>query len=294
LAASLAWLALAHSPLPQLANALVLAFAVVQLGLAAHDVTHRQVLRGKCASDALGCFLWNLGCGLSLAWWRDKHSRHHRHPNERGRDPDLYAVFAFDREEAARRSGTLRLIARHQAAAFPLLVACTAAYFQVLSLAFLVRRRPRGWGLELALLAVRHAAFLGLVFVALEPGFGAAFLALHYAATGWYLGGVFATNHYGLPVHDAPGGDRTLHVTRNVRTGWLGDYLFGGLNYQIEHHLYPSLPRFALRRVSAQVRARSTRLGLPYHETGWAQALRAVMRDFHGVGRNLRRAARAA
>jgi fatty acid desaturase len=286
--ASLAWLAHGGSLPGQLANALLLAFAMVQVGFCAHDVAHRQVARDRRVGEPLGRLLWNLGCGVSLAWWRDKHLRHHRHPNVPGRDPDLYAVLAFDRADAARRRGPLRWIARHQAVVFPVLVAFTALYFQALSLGYLVTRRPRGWPLELATLLARHGALLALAVGALGPWGAGAFLAVHYAAAGVYMGCIFATNHYALPLQESADAERILHITRNVRTGALGDYLFGGLNYQIEHHLYPMLPRYLLRATAAEVRARCAREGLPYLESGWIRAMADVLRAFHDVGRDLR------
>jgi len=130
--------------------------------------------------------------------------------------------------------------------------------------------------------------FFGLAFASLEPAGAGAFVLLHYGLTGLYLGAVFACNHYGLPVLP-PGTDlrepeRTLTVTRNVRAGRVGDYLFGGLNYQIEHHLQPGLPRHALRQAAERTRAWCLAEGRTYHETDWRSALRAVFAQLHAVG----------
>jgi fatty acid desaturase len=295
-AAGLYWLAHSSSLAIRMGIALLLALAVVQLGLLAHDAAHRQILRGRRAAEALGFLLWNLACGISLAWWRDKHLRHHRHPNVPGRDPDLY-FFAFTAEDAARRRGVVGFVSRHQAAALLGLVTCTAAYFQVLSILFLLKHRPRRWRLELTAIFARHALFFGTVAALLGLPVGVAFVALHYAAVGAYLGLVFMTNHYGLPVcAAAPGADaeHSFAVTRNVRTGPIGDYLFGGLNYQIEHHLQPQLPRYALPLAAARLRAARRARDLPYHESTWGEALVAVLRDFHGLGAGLRKARDAA
>lgn len=290
LAASLAWLAGARSLAPQLlVNAALLSLAVVQLGFLAHDAAHRQLVRGARGSRALGFLLWNLCCGISVSWWEDKHRRHHRHPHVEGRDPDLYAVFAFDAEALRGRPAWRRWAGRHQAWLFLPLVACTAAYFHGLSLLHVLRVRPRGWLAELAALALRHGAFFALAFHALSPAGAAAFVLVHYALTGLYLGAVFSCNHYGLPVlpagTDLPEPERTLRVTRNVRTSRVGDYLFGGLNYQIEHHLQPGLPRHALREAAQRTRAWCQAEGRSYHETGWWAAMRAVFTQLHAVGR---------
>lgn len=292
LVASLAWLALAGSLALQLVlNAALLSLAVVQLGFLGHDAAHRQLLRGPRGSRVLGLLLWNLLCGISASWWEDKHRRHHRHPHVQGQDPDLYDVFAFQAEALADRPAWRRWAGRHQAWLFLPLVACTAAYFQGLSLVHVLRVRPPGWLAEFIALALRHAVFFGLALHSLGPAGAAAFVLLHYGLTGLYLGAVFACNHYGLPVlppgTDLPEPERTLTVTRNVRTGPVGDYLFGGLNYQIEHHLQPGLPRHALREAATRTRAWCLAEGRTYHETDWQGAMRAVFAQLHTVGQAL-------
>lgn len=290
--ASLVWLALAGSLAAQLVfNTVLLSLAVVQLGFLAHDAAHRQLVRSARGSRMLGFILWNLLCGISASWWEDKHRRHHRHPHVQSQDPDLYDVFAFQAEALEGRPAWRRWAGRYQAWLFVPLVACTAIYFQGLSLIHVLRARPRGWAAELVALVVRHAMFFGLALHALGPGGAAAFALLHYGMAGLYLGAVFSCNHYGLPVlppgTDLPEPERTLRVTRNVRTGRVGDYLFGGLNYQIEHHLQPGLPRHALRETAARTRDRCRTEGRTYHETGWRDAMRAVFSQLHAVGHAL-------
>jgi fatty acid desaturase len=296
LVASLAWLSLARSLASQLVlNAALLSLAVVQLGFLGHDASHRQLLRSGRGSRALGFVLWNVLCGISVSWWEDKHRRHHRHPHVADRDPDLYAVFAFQPEVLVGRPTWRRWTGRHQAWLFLPLLACTAAYFQALSLVHVLRARPAGWPVELAALALRHGVFFGLAVHSLGPSGAGAFVLCHYGLTGLYLGAVFSCNHYGLPVlppgSDLPEPERTLRVTRNVRTGRLGDYLFGGLNYQIEHHLQPRLPPHALREAAARTRAWCQAEGRTYHETGWRDALWAVFSQLHAVGRTVDAAA---
>ena len=73
------------------------------------------------------------------------------------------------------------------------------------------------------------------------------FIAVHQGLLGLYLGSVFAPNHKGMPIlskdDDSDFLRRQVLTARNVRGGRLTDLLLGGLNYQIEHHLFPSMPR---------------------------------------------------
>jgi hypothetical protein len=99
---------------------------------------------------------------------------------------------------------------------------------------------------------------------------------------GFYLGCSFAPNHKGMPILDAADRSdflrRQVLTSRNVRGGWLTDFALGGLNYQIEHHLFPSMPRPNLRRSHALIEAFCRQHDLPYCQASlagsYAQALR--------------------
>jgi fatty acid desaturase len=73
--------------------------------------------------------------------------------------------------------------------------------------------------------------------IVLSPLQAIAFLLVHQALFGVYLGMTFAPNHKGMP---HPTGDedylrKQVLTSRNVRGGRLTDAALGGLNYQIEH-----------------------------------------------------------
>jgi fatty acid desaturase len=78
---------------------------------------------------------------------------------------------------------------------------------------------------------------------------------------------------------------RQVLTSRNVRGGWLVDFLLGGLNYQIEHHLFPSMPRASLRRAQPIVRAHCRRHGLPYVETSLFDSYRQALHHLHTAPR---------
>ena len=113
--------------------------------------------------------------------------------------------------------------------------------------------RHRAW--EATLLGAHFAVYLGAVFLVLPPIKAVAFILVQQGLLGFYLGCSFAPNHKGMPILAAS--DKTdflrrqVLTSRNVRGGWLTDFALGGLNYQIEHHLFPSMPRPNLRRAQA-------------------------------------------
>lgn len=127
----------------------------------------------------------------------------------------------------------------------------------------------------------------------LSPGKAVVFALVHHALFGLHLGMAFAPNHKGMEMPD-PDGERWGHLqrqvltSRNVRGGILTDWFLGGLNYQIEHHLFPSMPRPHLRLAQPMVRAHCKSLGMPYAETGLIESYRQALQHMHEVGEPLR------
>ena len=73
-------------------------------------------------------------------------------------------------------------------------------------------------------------------------------------------------------------------TSRNIRGGRLVDFALGGLNYQIEHHLFPSMPRPNLRRAQALVRRYCRERQIPYTQTSLLHSYRLALRHLHTVG----------
>jgi fatty acid desaturase len=281
-----AFLLLGDSPW-QLLVAAAAAVGYGQIALLAHDVAHRQVFRTRRPSAVVGRVLGNLGIGMSYGWWMDKHTRHHANPNHEGLDPDVEpGALVFTDEQAKASRGINRWVNRHQALLFFPLLTLAGIDLRRGSVAGLLGARGakvRGRGLELALLAVHAVGYLVALFAVLPPGLAVAFFAVHQGLFGVYLGSIFAPNHKGM---EMPGERldflrKQVLTSRNVAGGRFSDGLLhvgmGGLNHQIEHHLFPSMPTPNLRRSRRLVREFCAEIGVPYHETGlvrsWAESL---------------------
>jgi fatty acid desaturase len=285
-ATATAFVLLGDSPW-QLLVAVAAAVLYGQIALLAHDVAHRQVFRTRRPSAVAGRILGNLGIGMSYGWWMDKHTRHHANPNHEGLDPDVEpGALVWTGEQAMASRGLTRLVNRHQAALFFPLLTLAGLDLRRASLQGLlgengakVRRR----GLELALMGAHAVVYLGALFVLLPPGLAVAFLAVHQGLFGVYLGSIFAPNHKGMqmPTERLDFLRKQVLTSRNVAGGRVTDRLLhvamGGLNHQIEHHLFPSMPTPNLRRSRRLVRGFCAEVGVPYHETGlvrsWAESL---------------------
>jgi fatty acid desaturase len=145
---------------------------------------------------------------------------------------------------------------------------------------------------EALLLLLHFVGYATALVLVLSPLQAAVFVLVHQGLFGLYLGCSFAPNHKGMPtLTDAEELDflRTQVLTsRNVRGSRLVDFLLGGLNYQIEHHLFPNMPRPNLRRAQPLVRAFCQEHDLPYSEATMFGSYAEAIRHLHSVGAPLR------
>jgi fatty acid desaturase len=283
----------------QLVTAAWLAVVCTQLAFVGHDAGHRQIFRSRRANDLVGLVHANLLVGISFGWWVPKHNAHHTNPNHEDLDPDIgIAALAFTADQASSKSGLVRLIARHQAWLFFPLLLLEAAHLHLASLKAILRGSGRANTVEGLLLLAHAAGYLTALVVVLSPLQAVAFLVVQQGLFGLYLGCAFAPNHKGMPtLTQADELDflrRQVLTSRNVAGSRPVDFVLGGLNYQIEHHLFPTMPRPNLRRAQPLVRAFCQQHGLPYVEASLFGSYAQALRHLHTVGAPLRPAAAAA
>lgn len=281
LAASVAFLFAFHAPWGVALGALFLSVVSVQIAYLSHDAGHRQGFVRRWQNTLVGLVLTDLLLGASYGWWVRKHNAHHAHPNHADMDPDIdLPLIAFTPAQAMEKRGLFRLVARYQVwFALPLL--SLVAYAQRLaSVLFLCRERSRYRRWEAGALLLNAVLFVGVPLVLLGPWLTLLLIAIHQACTGVYLGLVFAPNHKGMAMVDAAAPLDSLRAqvltARNVRGHPVTDWVYGGLNYQIEHHLFPSLSRNRLRPAQRIVSAFCRERAISYHETSVGQSYREI------------------
>lgn len=277
----------------QLAVAAFLAVIFTQLGFLGHDAGHRQISGSRRVSNVLGLLIGNLGIGMSYDWWIGKHTRHHAHPNTEGADPDIaVGALVFTPRQAASTRGLASIVFRCQAYLFFPLLLAEAANLHVASIRALASKSTRNRLAETVLLAAHFAGYLAVVFLVLPPLKAAVFIVVNQGLFGLYLGVSFAPNHKGMPLLD--GDDecdflrRQALTSRNVTGGWLTDLALGGLNYQIEHHLFPSMPRPNLRKAQPLIRDFCRQLELSYCQTSLADSYAQALRHLNTMGKAAR------
>ncbi len=264
--------------------AAVLGVVSTQLGFLGHDAGHRQIFASRRANRLLGLVIGNGLIGLSFGWWVPKHNAHHAHPNEIDRDPDIGVglIRAPEGEDGGARH-LAEWMARHQAELFFPLMLLRSTGLYVAGVQDLIRRRDRDAVTERVVLAAHAALYLTVIFWVLSPLQGVAFVAVHQALFSLYLGCSFAPNHKGMPLIEPDHGmgfaRRQVITACNLTGGSWTTFVFGGLNYQIEHHLFPAMPRPNLTRARTLVHAFCVENGFGYCEEGPIDSYRQVLRQ---------------
>jgi fatty acid desaturase len=270
-------------------------FAIMfgQIALVAHDLAHRQVFRTRRPSEIAGLLAGNLCIGMSYGWWMDKHTRHHANPNHEELDPDVSPdILVWSQDQARASNGLARFLGRRQAFLFFPLLTLEGLNLHYSGLRAVWRGTVKKRGVEALLLLTHVAAYLAALLVVLTPLQALAFFAVHQGLWGVYLGSIFAPNHKGMPMPKP--GERLdfLHkqvlTSRNVRGNRFVDIALGGLNYQIEHHLFPNMPTPHLRLARPIVRQYCAEQGIAYHETGLVASWAEALGHLHRVGAPLR------
>jgi fatty acid desaturase len=294
LGACLAGLALVQNNGWRALIAVGLAIVSGQLGFQMHDAGHRQMFTRRALNVAVGLLTANLLLGMSFGWWVDKHNRHHANPNNFDLDPDVdMPAIAYSEEQAESRRGALRWVVQRQAQLFFPLLTLLAWSMHVTSVRYLLANPAKHRDLELALLglyAVLWGAFL-LHFLGL--GAGLMVLVIQQCAGGVYLGSVFAPNHKGMlmvgPDDNLDFLSRQVLTSRNVRSNRVTDLWYGALNFQVEHHLFPTMARNRAREAHVIVQRYCAETGIAYHETSMLGSYREILAYLHAVGAPVRR-----
>jgi fatty acid desaturase len=271
-----------------LAVAAFLAVVFAQVALVAHDLAHRQVFRTNTPSARAGMIAGNLVIGMSYGYWMDKHTKHHANPNHDDLDPDVGPGVLVWSREAARGKGFLT---RYQAWFFLPLLTLLGLSLKRDSVRALRSGTVKRRGVEAGLLAAHLVFYVSALLVVLSPPQALAFFVVHQALFGVYLGLTFAPNHKGMPHPDGTEDffRKQVLTSRNVRGGRFVDAALGGLNYQIEHHLFPAMPTPNLRKAQPIVQAYCAEIGVSYEITGLLDSYGQALRHLHAVGEDLRR-----
>jgi len=269
----------------------VMGVLFTQYAFLAHEASHRQVFESGKANDLAGRVLADLFVGISYSWWMTKHSRHHANPNTVSKDPDIEPDFIiFQKEHAAEVKGFQVFLTKRQGWLFfpALLLEGINLHIHAFKTVFSPGKKVDNRAAEIVLLLVRNVGYLTAVFLILDLGMAFAFVGIQLAIFGLYMGASFAPNHKGMPLLPRDSKvdflRRQVLTSRNIKGGWYMNIFMGGLNYQIEHHLFPSMPRPSLKRAREIVKEYCEAKDILYTEARLTESYGIVIAYLNRVG----------
>ncbi|KAI9485643.1 MAG: delta-6-fatty acid desaturase [Benjaminiella poitrasii] len=291
------------STLAVVTSALIIGIFWQQCGWLAHDFGHHQCFEDRSMNDVLVVFLGNFCQGFSLSWWKNKHNTHHASTNVHGQDPDIDTapVLLWDEYASAAYYGSLdeepNMLSRFIAQS--VLPYQTRYYFFVLGFARI------SWAIQSLIYSFNEGAinksnklnlyergclvFHWLLFTYCMIAWNSSiynmllFFLISQATTGYTLALVFALNHNGMPVISEEKAEKMeffeiqVVTGRDVSMSALGDWFMGGLNYQIEHHVFPNMPRHNLPKVKPMVKSLCQKYNIHYHDTSFFKGTLEVL-----------------
>ncbi len=277
----------------QLLVVIALAFAFVQVGLLGHDAAHLAIFKSVKWNELAGLLFFGLLTGIGYNHWVWRHNAHHANPNQEEEDPDV-SYFAQTAEELAKKRGIARLFYERQHWFFLLIMASSVTAFQVYGMAFNFRMKNSFLKLADSFMMGLHFAVFWAVPFLLFAWWKALLLIFSLRLLmGLYFGTISATNHKGMMVvkkgQELDFAEKQILTTRNVRRGVVVDFVYGCLNYQLEHHLFPTMPRNNFNKCKPLVKKFCRENNLLYEETGVVESYRQILGALRSVALSARK-----
>lgn len=272
---------LRHQPALQMLLVIPYAFVAVQLVGIVHDAGHRAIFKSAKFNDYLGLAIFGPFGGVSYSWWYDKHNLHHASPNEEGIDPDInFPVVAFTKEQTESKKGIFRWIVKYQTIFYLFLVSLVPYNMRIHSLIKIFSGKSKYPMVEFLGMVSYFVIFFAVLLNSMTLTQSILFFIFSQAAAGWYLASVFAPNHKGMPALEKNTSLsfmwQQVITSRNVRSNPLTDFVYLGLNYQIEHHLFPNLPQCNMHAASLITAKICRQEKLPYHQTSVTESYEEI------------------
>ncbi|HEY1548984.1 MAG TPA: acyl-CoA desaturase [Kofleriaceae bacterium] len=262
------------------------AVCATSISMLGHEGSHRSFSDSPKRNAMLVYLVFPLFSGLGSLYWRDKHDRkHHAHPNVEGLDPDIRPFpFASSRagHEACSRGERWFQRTFQRWLFWPMATLMTTGMKRS-SVLFLASRprsdRGRAWWIEVTCMTVHYIAWIAIPTIIWGPIAIVVYLAI-WAFVGVLLALVFAPAHMGLPIIGEPNHEweHQLATTRDLEMPGAISFFFIGLDYQVEHHLFPRIPHQNLPEAARITRSWCQRHGLQHHSAPYLTALASAER----------------
>ena len=257
-----------------------------------HDAGHSSITFNRSSDAMIGWTVGNLFNGVGIAWWMATHNVHHCACNSLECDPDIQhmpvlavtekyfkSVYSLYHRRRMTYDRVARLLVRYQHLTFYPIMAVARINLYLQTLIFLFKaKRVRNRGMEFLTLGM-FAAWLSALIAQLPSGHRVPFFFLSHAVAG-IIHVQICLSHFSRDVFEGrPENDEWVKMqlsgTMDIECPrWL-DWFHGGLQFQVEHHLCPRVPRHKLREFrETVVKPFAEKNGLQLHSVGfWAANL---------------------
>ncbi|XP_014400032.1 PREDICTED: fatty acid desaturase 3 [Myotis brandtii] len=287
----LAWLIvylLGPGWLPSTLTALILTVSQAQSWYLQHDLGHTSVFRKPRWNHVAQQFVMGQLKGFSAHWWNFRHFQHHAKPNVSYKDPDVTLAPIFLLGESSAEYGRKKrryLPYNHQHLYFFLSESPCPPEGGARP-----PRPPAGCFSTSVLRPLQDllwaASFYCRFFWSYIPFYSVSgalllFVAVRVLESHWF---VWITQMNHIPKEIGHEKHRQLAATCNVESSLFIDWFSGHLNFQIEHHLFPTMPRHNYHRIAPLVKALCAKHGLTYEVKPFLTALVDIVRSLKKSG----------
>lgn len=262
----------------------------IQSGWLGHDSGHYQVMPTRHFNRFLQVLSGNCLAGISIAWWKWNHNSHHIACNSLDFDPDLqhmpfFAVsstlfssirsYFYDRK--MNFDSFCRFLVSYQHYTFyPVMCFARINLFAQSIILLSSKRKVPNRGQEILGVLSFWIWYPSLVSCLPNWHERVIFVLASFSVTG-IQHVQFCLNHFSSSVYlGHPKGNDWFKKQTNgtldiTCSSWM-DWFHGGLQFQIEHHLFPRLPRNQLRNISPFVKELCKKHNLPYMTVSFWEA----------------------
>jgi linoleoyl-CoA desaturase len=253
-----------------------------------HTASHNRISNDKITNDFLVYLGYGVMFGASTHYWKYKHlTVHHHYPNIVGVDADIDVMpfFALNTNEIKYSPAIRRFFYKMQWIVFPFALLFNLFNVQKAGWVYLIKKSGKEgftrkqlidyfsrllhyvcW-IIIPLFFFNILSILLLYFIrsfCISLGMFAALAPAHFPKEAKFLSIENVNEDYIK---------RQIYSTINYKTGIVGRYILGGLEFQIEHHLFPNLPQYNYPKVSKLVKVYCDKHQFPYHSMSWVKGI---------------------
>merc|ERR1719231_1232569 len=267
-------------------GALVAGIAQGRCGWLQHEGGHYSLTGNIKLDRHLQMIIYGLGCGMSGCYWRNQHNKHHATPQKLGADPDLQTLPLVAFHKIIGKKGPKVWLAMQAPLFFGGVITSLVAFGWQFVMHPNHALRVKNY-MELMWMVLRyvgwHACFrhmsigqsLGLYFYYLAVG--ATYIFTNFAVSHTHKDVVPKEKHISLALYSA-------NHTTNCSDNWFVNWWMAYLNFQIEHHLFPSMPQYNHPIISPRVKALFEKHGVEYDVRPYTECLRVTYVNLWAVG----------